>query len=1173
MTLEACTQPGCTGQIEDGYCNVCGMPGRRQRGRRRRSVRRPSGKPQPARSPPSCRARRSVRRGRVSAARRAGWSARAPGSSTSAPASPPCRRRRCPTRSRSSSPTPRSPRTSGSARRAATPVGRSRGGRAGRTEGFCPKCRTAVLVHARSCSPATSSAASTRWSAASPTAASGWIYLARDRNVSDRYVVLKGLLNSGDADAFAAAIAEQQFLAEVQHPLILEIYNFASHEGAGYIVMEYVGGQSLKQILKDRMTGTTAVSTTRSRSTRRSRTSSRSSRRSRTCTRRDCSTATSSPTTSSRPATRSSSSTSAASGVPTTTTSAIYGTVGLPGPRGRRRRAERRRATSSPSAGRSRCWRWSSAATSRRTSRRCRRSTTPRCSSATTRSTACWPRPPRTNPDDRFQSADELRDQLLGVLREVVAVDSGSRGRGALHRVVAVRCADRRRRRRSTWAELPALRVDRADPMADLARRRLARRRRPAARGARTGARADGRGAAREGTRRRSTPASFPLADKVIDADPHRQPVGVAGGVAVGSRRARARPTTTPARDRVQHGAGPGAGRARAQARPRARLRAAPGDDDLAEQLYAVVRGHRRELRRPGRVRPRPDPRSAAATSPARSPRSTSSRRPAARTSAARRRRAELLTADRPRASTTLAAAAASIDGHRHRPAGPARPCRCRSSWPRSPTVERNGDQPRRTSAACRGDRAGRCGPRPSTRTASWRRSPPTAPNGRASSTPPTRSDRGRWCERARPSDSASTAGAATLRRAHGAGRPSPPPTSSARRAARRSPRPRRRRRPSRHGRAGTVPEPERARRRLDGCSCGGEIDADGWCTVCGLRAPQRARPLQRAAGARRRGGVRQGDRARPQRGRDRARPRPTRRIGVLVVCDGVTTATDSDVAVARRGRAAARDVLADRTTRRRRARRRRRSSTGPTPSRDAAAAAQAAAADCRDVAVGAGRRTRRRAPSSPPSSTVRSSWPPGWATAAATGCGDDGTAVAALDRRLVGQHPDRPGHRRATWPRPTPGARDHPLARRRRPGGAPSTASVASTGPGGCWSAATASGTTVRPPTTSARSSVTGWPTSGDDPLAVGVVAVRLGERTGRPRQHHRRPRAVRIDATRPLAPPDGPDQEHVMADWTAEVFENEYLAADAHRRPRDRDGHVQRRRARPGSRVRRPR
>ena len=85
----------------------------------------------------------------------------------------------------------------------------------------------------------------------------GWIYLARDRNVSDRWVVLKGLLNAGDADAMAAAVAERQFLAQVEHPNIVRIYNFVQHadgrtgESAGYIVMEYVGGKSLKQILQD----------------------------------------------------------------------------------------------------------------------------------------------------------------------------------------------------------------------------------------------------------------------------------------------------------------------------------------------------------------------------------------------------------------------------------------------------------------------------------------------------------------------------------------------------------------------------------------------------------------------------------------------------------------------------------------------------------------------------------------------------------------------------------------------------------------------------------------------------------------------------------------------------------------------------------------------------------
>ena len=80
----------------------------------------------------------------------------------------------------------------------------------------------------------------------------GWIYLARDRNVSDRWVVLKGLLNSGDGDAMAAALAERRFLAEVEHPNIVKIFNFVEHESSGYIVMEYVGGRSLKQILAAR---------------------------------------------------------------------------------------------------------------------------------------------------------------------------------------------------------------------------------------------------------------------------------------------------------------------------------------------------------------------------------------------------------------------------------------------------------------------------------------------------------------------------------------------------------------------------------------------------------------------------------------------------------------------------------------------------------------------------------------------------------------------------------------------------------------------------------------------------------------------------------------------------------------------------------------------------------
>ncbi len=82
----------------------------------------------------------------------------------------------------------------------------------------------------------------------------GWVYLAIDRNVSDRWVVLKGLLHFGDDEAHAVAVAERQFLAEVAHPGVVKIYNFVEQlrsDGTkiGFIVMEYVGGRSLREIL------------------------------------------------------------------------------------------------------------------------------------------------------------------------------------------------------------------------------------------------------------------------------------------------------------------------------------------------------------------------------------------------------------------------------------------------------------------------------------------------------------------------------------------------------------------------------------------------------------------------------------------------------------------------------------------------------------------------------------------------------------------------------------------------------------------------------------------------------------------------------------------------------------------------------------------------------------
>jgi serine/threonine-protein kinase PknG len=120
------------------------------------------------------------------------------------------------------------------------------------TEGFCPNCRTRFSFSPKLV-PGELVAGQYEVLGCLAHGGLGWIYLARDRNVSDRWVVLKGLLNTGDADAMEAAVAEGRFLAQLEHPNIVRIYNFVQHasqdgETAGYIVMEYVGGKSLKQI-------------------------------------------------------------------------------------------------------------------------------------------------------------------------------------------------------------------------------------------------------------------------------------------------------------------------------------------------------------------------------------------------------------------------------------------------------------------------------------------------------------------------------------------------------------------------------------------------------------------------------------------------------------------------------------------------------------------------------------------------------------------------------------------------------------------------------------------------------------------------------------------------------------------------------------------------------------
>ena len=272
----------------------------------------------------------------------------------------------------------------------------------------------------------------------------------------------------------------------------------------------------------------------------------------------------------------------------------------------------------------------------------------------------------------------------------------------------------------------------------------------------------------------------------------------------------------------------------------------------------------------------------------------------------------------------------------------------------------------------------------------------------------------------------------------------------------------------------------------------------------------------------------------------------------------GSSTAPDSDLASLAAARAA-RDVLA-----------------GP-PSAGAVEDARRL-----DAAQARGRRARRRrggrraavagsGRGNPPSTTFvaavvdgADASSAGSATAGPTGCPTRAAAGAALDRRLVGGRADRAG-------RAARGGGDRADRRTRSPAGSaptPRTSTprtgrpAARRGRAGCWSAATACGTTVRrPPTLGELVARHGRERLAPTPPASSRQAlVHWANEQGGARQHHRRARPLGDVQTRP---PHAAPEEHIRwPQFTAEVFQNEFLPDGGHRRPRDRDDHVLRRR-----------
>jgi len=119
-----------------------------------------------------------------------------------------------------------------------------------RTKGFCPACGTAYDFVPRL---KAGDVVCDKYEIKGPVAFGGlgWIYLGWD-TVLQRWVVLKGLLNADDEASAAAAVAERRYLAAVKHPKIVGIYDFVQQGAEGFIIMEYVGGQTVHSLRKQR---------------------------------------------------------------------------------------------------------------------------------------------------------------------------------------------------------------------------------------------------------------------------------------------------------------------------------------------------------------------------------------------------------------------------------------------------------------------------------------------------------------------------------------------------------------------------------------------------------------------------------------------------------------------------------------------------------------------------------------------------------------------------------------------------------------------------------------------------------------------------------------------------------------------------------------------------------
>ncbi len=246
MSEQKCQRPGCTGTIADGFCEDCG---RAPAGQSLVAKATQAGTPGSARSAVSgvsgVGSGASFGSGRTGSGRTGRSSARTGRVST---------RRQLGAGLVSLPPTPSQDPLQSLMADAVVPD-RKRfcnycGAKLNHEKGFCPMCGREYSF-LPTLKPGDLVAGQYEVKGAMAFGGLGWIYLGWDATLS-RWVVLKGLLNSKDEAGAQAAIAERQFLAAVKNGKIVNIYNFVTQGTEGYIVMEYVGGKTLKAIRQER---------------------------------------------------------------------------------------------------------------------------------------------------------------------------------------------------------------------------------------------------------------------------------------------------------------------------------------------------------------------------------------------------------------------------------------------------------------------------------------------------------------------------------------------------------------------------------------------------------------------------------------------------------------------------------------------------------------------------------------------------------------------------------------------------------------------------------------------------------------------------------------------------------------------------------------------------------